>query len=381
MPRYHESCRLLGISPIYNDVMMTATTNKAAEVLGKATGRQTKTVHSFLSLKVTDNYETGTTKLTKTRSWTVHRNQILFVDEASMIDTSLHQLIREGTSQSKIIYVGDHCQLAPVMEKISPIYRANLPFYELTEPMRNAERPALMAICNQLRETVETGKFRPIKIVPGVIDLLEGPEMEAEIRSHFMDPTNHDRILAYTNARVMDYNDYIRQMKGLPPTLTKGEHVINNSAIQFGQDMMSVEDEFIVTDVSPSTSLIELSPGVSLEVVFCSLTGTQKSFRGVPVPVNRDHFSQLVKYYANKKDWPKYFKLKNGYPDLRPRDAATVHKAQGSTYNTVFIDLKDLSTCHVPAMAARLLYVAFSRAKHRVVLWGNLASKYGGLVT
>ena len=82
---------------------------------------------------------------------------------------------------------------------------------------------------------------------------------------------------------------------------------------------------------------------------------------------------------AHKMD--KLYKLKQQYPDLRPRDAATVHKAQGSTYETVFLDLDDLSTCRDSQMAARLLYVAFTRAKKRVVLYGHLASKYGGVVT
>ena len=193
MPRYHDSCRLLGIDPIYRTVQMTATTNKAAEVLGQATNRPTKTIHSFLNLRVQEDYTTGVSKLTKTHNWVVHNDMILFVDEASMIDHKLLQLIREGTHRCKIIYVGDHCQLAPVTETLSPIYKANLPFYELTEPMRNAAQPALMNVCNQLRQTVETSIFTPIKTVPGVIDLLDGPAIEQEISTHFIDPHNQNR--------------------------------------------------------------------------------------------------------------------------------------------------------------------------------------------
>ena len=382
MPHYHESCRLLGIDPIYHQVAMTATTNKAAEVLGHATSRPTKTIHSFLGLRVTEDYKTGVNKLVKSPNWTVHQNLILFVDESSMIDNALLQLIREGTHNCKIVYVGDHCQLAPITETLSPVYKGNLPFYELLEPMRNANQPALMDVCNQLRETVKTGVFKPIKTVPGVIDLLDGPEMEREITSHFKDPTNHDRVLAYTNARVIDYNDFIRHMRGLPPMFTKGERVVNNSAISMGNaGMLSVEDEFEIRSVSQNICEIEIEFGTKLEVVFCDLLGAHTQFSKVPVPVNRDHFNQLVKYYAKQKNWQKYYSLKNNYPDLRPRDAATVHKAQGSTYETVFIDLADLSTCHNPAMAARLLYVAFTRAKRRVVLYGDLARKYGGVVT
>ena len=38
-----------------------------------------------------------------------------------------------------------------------------------------------MDICTQLRKTVETGVFKPISLVPGVIDLLNDEEMEKEV--------------------------------------------------------------------------------------------------------------------------------------------------------------------------------------------------------
>jgi len=43
MPRYHEMCRLIGTEAAYDDVVMCATTNKAAEVLAQATRRPTST--------------------------------------------------------------------------------------------------------------------------------------------------------------------------------------------------------------------------------------------------------------------------------------------------------------------------------------------------
>ena len=98
------------------------------------------------------------------------------------------------------------------------------------------------------------------------------------------------------------------------------------------------------------------------------------------VPTDRAHFDALVKYYKRQKNWERYFYLKQNFPDLRPRDAATVHKSQGSTYDSVFVDLGNISTCHQADQAARMLYVAFSRAKHKVYVYGDLAEKYGGFI-
>lgn len=380
MPRYQETCSMMGIPVEYHDVVMTATTNKAAEVLANATSRPTSTIHSFMNLKVKDDYSTGKSILQKTNSWKIHNNMIIFVDEASMIDHQLLEKIREGTFKCKIVYVGDHCQLAPIMEPISPIYRYNLPFFELTEPMRNSSQPALMKLCQQLRNTVETGEFNPIKIQPGVIDLLDDAQMEAEIYETFKEDSNC-RILAYTNQRVVAYNDHIRELRQFHDTYILGEKLINNSAIQFRTGMMSVEEEIEIIHLSEDTEEIEIDHNATLVVRRADLrTKFGDVYAGVPLPEDKEHFQQLVKFYQKKQNWNRYFHLKNSYPDLRPRDAATVHKAQGSTYDTVYVDLTNLSSCRNPIEAARLLYVAFTRAQKRVVLYGELAEKYGGLI-
>ena len=60
--------------------------------------------------------------------------------------------------------------------------------------------------------------------------------------------------------------------------------------------------------------------------------------------------------------------------DLRPEFACTVNKSQGSTYGTVFIDLDDISKCKDVDLRRRMLYVAVSRARTRVVMMGAYKS-------
>jgi GTPase SAR1 family protein len=382
MPRYHEMCKLIGLKPQYDSVAMTATTNKAAEVLGKAVKRPTKTVHSFFNLIVKDNYETGQTTIKKGSQYKIHDRLIIFVDEASMIDTALWKMLHESTVNCKLVYVGDHNQLAPVHEIISPIYRHETPFVELLQPVRNSGQPALMEVCQQLRDTVATGEFKPIKLVPGVIDLLDGQQMQAEIDRHFKQQTHSARILAYTNKRVIEYNDHIRHTRGLPPELTPGEYVITSNVFHSRKGQIPVEMELTIVQNHGSHKVeIDKKDNVELDVDYVDAEDAFGDiWRKIPVPTNREHFTALVKYYAKARDWPTHFHLKNDYADLRPRDAATVHKSQGSTYDTVFIDLGNISTCHQPNQVARMLYVAFSRARSRIFLYGELAPKYGGLI-
>ncbi len=380
MEQYFKTCEMLGIKPEYDEVVMTASTNKAAEVLGVAVNRPTSTIHSFLNLRVSPDYATGKTVLARTRNWTVHQRKIIFIDECSMIDSDLYHILHEGTENCKIVYVGDHNQLAPVFEKLSPIYNQGSPFYELTEPMRNNGQSALMAVCQQLRETVETNVFKPIQIVPGVIDLLTDDNAPQTMIDTFVPgPNLNSRILAYTNKQVGLYNQFIREERQLPDLFTVGEVLVNNAAIQTKAWKLSVEQEVKVVDDQGLKDVV-ITKDVTITVQVLSLeTSFGERLNQIMVPTDRLHMDQLDKWFTKTKNWERKYFLKENFPDLRPRDAATVHKSQGSSYDSVFIDLDNISKVTQPDVAARMLYVAFSRARHRIYLYGSLADRFGGL--
>lgn len=377
MPAYQDSCKLMGVPSEFDEIVMTATTNKAAEVLARATGRPTSTIQSHLGLTVRSDYSTGEVDLIKSKKWTVRERQIVFVDEASMIDTKLWSYIREGQSKSKIVYVGDPCQLPPIKEQLSPVYRNNFLTFALTQPMRT-DKPELLALNQQFRDIVEgRADFGPIRLAPGIIDHVNGSEMEALLKSHFGNGQNN-RVIAYSNKQVQLYNEHLRAQQGYTGEFDVDEPLVVNQAYQRGQDRMSIEQEVSIRERSSVTQMVYIDDDVDLECRSVTLdTGYGGLIYNVLLPVDRVHHAELIKYYAKKKMWERHFYLKENFPDLRAKEACTVHKSQGSTYDTVFIDLGDISTCHNPAIAARLFYVAASRARNRVVLYGNLAEKYG----
>lgn len=377
MQKYRDTCDMMGISPEYRDIYMTATTNKAADELAKSTGIPCSTIHSLLGLTVFDDYSTGKSTLRRTKQWRVIRNAIIFLDEAYMTDTTLLNEIRASTMKCKIVFVGDHCQLNPVFESVSPVHTSSSKTSHLTEMMRTND-PNLMALNAQLRETVETKVFKPIKIVPGVIDYLDDAQLEAEIAAKFTQPNREDRILAYTNKRVLAYNDHIRTLRGLPDEFTVGEILVNNSALQLRDGMIPVEGEVEILDIDPIIQVVSFSETAKMDVRVCSIMFRGEIYEGVKVPVNRTHYENLIKFFKSEKDWGTYYELQRSYADFRQRDACTTHKAQGSTHKSVIIDTGNISTCPNPDTVARLLYVCNSRAQQRVMFYGPLASKYGG---
>lgn len=369
-------CRLAGIEPI-EDWVLTATTNKAAEVLGNSTGREASTIHSYLGLAVYNDYETGRTKITKTRRFSVKENTLIVVDEASMVDRQLRQLIHEGTKNCKILYVGDHCQLAPIGEEMSPVFSEVTNRSYLNQIVRSQNAPPITALALQLRATVETGVFRPIAEVPGWIDYLTPDQAKLEIEEHFihrLDLAEQSRILCFTNNKVVRFNDYIRQGRGLPPEIAAKDVVIACNAAQYkhSTQRMRIEQELRVLQVDPPIRYRLPDP-----VDFYVRT-VHTNYGQIDVPVDRAHWQSLIKHYKKLQNWPAFYELQERLADVRPRDACTVHKSQGSTYRTVFIDLEDIGTCRIPSQVARMLYVACSRPTHRICFIGRLPPKYGG---
>lgn len=380
MPRYKEICSLMGLEVKYDDVVMTATTNKAAAILGTSSGRPTSTIHSFLNLRIKEDYSSGITKLIKTNNWTVYEKKIIFIDECSMINTELYNIIQEGSHNCKIIYIGDHCQLAPIFEPISPIYTKNLPIYYLTEPVRNAESPELQNVCSILRNVVETREFSPIPTYKGRVEHLNDSEMEAKINEIFLKDEPNAKILAFTNRRVMEFNNHILSIKGYTDEYIKDGKVINNSPISKDKMNLFSEQEITIKDVGAICRYQINNTEAFMDVRHLTILPqfSSKEYE-VYVPIDKGHFNSLIRYFGREKDWENYFFLKNTFPDFRQVFASTIHKSQGSTYDEVFIDLTDIASCTRPNEVARMLYVAFSRARKNIYLWGNLPLKYGGI--
>lgn len=389
MTLYQNIMQVMDEPARFDQIAFTATTNKAAEVLSVSINKPVQTIHSYIGLKIQNDYSSGKTFLIKSRNYQIRKDMVLFIDEASTIDEDLMDYIHKSFLNCKIVFVGDHAQMAPVNEELSQVFLQVKPenFYSLTTPVRNAESPALMALCQQLRDTVETGIFRPIEPVEGVIEYLAPDVMEFGVKSVFIDPDPSCRILCFTNERVNNYNTHIRQeVRRLPELLTVGEAVVVGDAYQRGQLFFSVEQELTISYVGPSKKII--IPGTE-EFIAARQIGFNDQgepdenggpFYGALVADDKDHLQRAIKYLAQRakknKSWGEFYDFKEQFLDIRQKASSTVYKAQGSTYEHVFIDIGNIGTSHDASQVARMLYVAVSRAKSKVYLYGSLPGRY-----
>lgn len=362
-------------------VAVTATTNKAAAVIAEdMPHREVGTIYSFMNLRLQENYSTGESKVIPVNGkWHIHSNTLIIIDEDSMTNTALFDWLMKGTDNTcKILFVGDRNQLAPVKEELSPIFLQGYKTSFLTEPVRNAGQPALMALCEQAKQTVLTGEFTPIEEVPGVIDFVDGSTLQGILEREFATEDPGKRVLSYTNKRVVQYNSFIREVRGYSEPFEVGEILSNNSSAELPGKIRIYTDQTVIVDAVKKRYLSsDIVPGYDIDMIDLHL-GDMKGGPGYDVTCFADpnDRSETLKYYSNRKNWGKYFKLKAQYPDLRSVAASTTHKAQGSTYDTVIVDLADIGSCTNRGQTARMQYVALSRPRTRIYIRGQLPPRY-----
>ncbi len=364
------------------EVVITATTNKAAAVLAEAMPhRRTniQTTYSFMNLRVSQNYNSGEQKIVPTRNWTVHDNKFIVIDEASMVNRKLMEYILAGTTKNcKILCVGDKNQLSPVKEDISPVYATDYSESHLLKPVRNKEQPALMELCEQAKQTVLTGKFTKIKEVPGVIDFIDGNQMKGILEREYLQEDPNKRILCYTNNRVIQYNQHIRQLRGYVEPFNVGEILTNNSSAELLDRSRLYTDQMVeVIAVGPKTIDKTLIAGEEIALVDLQVKDVNTgAVYEVTCFYDFEDRINALKFFSSNKRWERYFKVRDNFPDLRSVAASTTHKAQGSTYDSVIVDLADIGKSTNRDQTARLQYVALSRPKSRIYIRGELPDRY-----
>lgn len=409
---YKSVCQTLDIPARYRNFAITATTNKAVESLAsqldKKYANSVVTINSLLGLRVDYDYKRKMSYLTPVKESHIICNTIIFIDECSMISKDLFGYICTLCKDCKIVYIGDKYQLPPVKEKISMIYEAGYPEITLTEPVRNAGNQALVDLCTQLKNTCETGKWHDIHSVAGSIEIIkEGSEMYKIFESMFSVPSNDKRVLGYTNQLVSDYAQCIMELRGESDYLQKDTwytsncfyklrttytHSYNYEGEFFGSraDCMTlpVDAEIKILEVKDATLIdydaFHFGKNANIEKL-CD----QKMLKKVKIYsphlglswwatvfATPDYYFQYSKF-IQKASPILYRAFKEEVLDLRRCESSTVHKAQGSTLDTVLIDLYDISTCKQKDLTAKLLYVAASRAKNKVIFYGDLNKRYG----
>lgn len=366
LPNFLQAGRLINPRMPRYDVALTATTNKAAENLSRITGQEAGTIHSFLGLRVQRDYKTQVTKLVP-RNMDQHENELIFIDEASLYDHEMLTLTFKLVNQTtcKIVFVGDPAQLAPVKSSGTPVFNGKFSGAELKEVVRQAKGNPIVDLSTQFRHTVNTGVWTQFKPDGHHVKYLERDAFEAEILKEFSRPDwrYHDsKILAWTNACVINFNKQVRNHVKGSPHFEVGDYAVCNSFITIGNKKIKTDDLVQITDIEEG----EVRCGVPGTLF--TLDNNIQAF----MPVTLEARNAREKEARANNEITVLAQIEQSWIDLRSAYAQTINKAQGSTYDRVFVDLDDVSRCPSGDQIARMLYVGVSRARDQVFLTGDI---------
>jgi hypothetical protein len=352
------------------NVYLTATTNKAANVLGAMTKEDGMSIHSLLGLRPVPDHRTGKMNLKQSPNPRAIDDALIIIDEASMENMELLEVVRGRTQRCKVIHVMDSYQLAPIGESHCPVSTEVKKQAKLKIPQRYGGEIAKLG--TQFRHAIDTGEFTPI--IPNGAEIIkaDGPTFQSMVDTAFngKQGVDHARIICWTNDKVRQYNDYTRNLVTQSEFFEPGEMVITNKPIMSKKQTAYSTDSIV--QVSDVDSYVGEEYGV--KGIWYTLSGNTEVFQAL----NQYDVKQRLDATVKSKDWATHYMLKDFFGDLRPVNSCTSHKSQGSTYDIAFVDLDDIGGCRKPIDVARMLNVASTRASQQVVYYGNLPAKYGG---
>lgn len=379
--------------------VFTAPTNKAVRVLRDALTDdhykpECSTLHSLLGLQLS---ATGAIKeLVKPDDEKDLSNfRLLVVDESSMVSEELASYLLQVAANKNLflLFVGDFAQLPPVGEKHCPIlniFTGKLDSVWVLEKVMRHDNEILVR-ATAARNAILKPYGSTLKIALGVRSTALRSELEVQTFSaeHFKqvleehlrtrpgDFTTPDqcKILAWRNKAVDTANAIVRrhlfdepEQKWLVGDRVAVQEPPRNLE---GKIFAAVEDEGTVTAVDEA-----LHPAESgLKIWYLSVTtdqNQQKVFMLLHEDSEKFYQQELERKrqaaVIDRSKWKAFWAFKEIVHSLRHSYATTVHKSQGSTYNTAYVLAKDIFVNRNPEEARKCFYVAVSRAKSKLIM-------------
>lgn len=327
----------------------------------------------------------------------IKKAEIILVDEASMINEESHDLImREKRSKSKVIFLGDIRQLPPIREAGSPMADKPSPvFYGknyavLTERIRQGEEspilpfadffgdnsrmqhPRLNPVPPENRKNIVNDKGALV-FADNIYDVVETvlPLYKYAVDNKDM---NVVKTVTYRNETRRKVNQFVREY--IFGTANLDEYVVG--------DLLMFQDNYELQDMEePISNSFEIQvTGVSEKQDKYKVWVVEFIYEGKPAFMEVLHSSEIKRH---AEDVAKLFEiakkmqkgseqrrealgrawgLKKRYAPVEHAYAITSHKSQGSTYNTVIVDERDIMsvTMTTNKSKSQSMYTALTRA-------------------
>ena len=414
----------------YSTIGLSAPTHKACRVLGesiKGTNCKVITLQSALGLRLNfdvEKFDINNPPFDPKGKIKINDLKLFIVDEASMINKGLKTFLEKICSNRscKILYIGDGSQIPPVNEKSSTAFK-HIKLFELNQIVRQDDDNPVKNLLQILRDDIKNNTFNFITYIMKYrqqfdVSYVKGwrictpQEFSNIVYTNFNDEqltTNVDfcKIIAYTNNCVSAWNKFVRNsiIKDAEKTvINKNDLILSYTTIvdSYLSPIIQNSEEYIVKDivnyVHPKYELkgfmvkfIAIHGGKETNPLFVidhSNNFTIQKY--IQISENLINAAKKSRVITRAQRWKDYYSFKEScllLTNIIKRDGTilynrdldygfsiTSHKAQGSTYDTVFVDLTDIlydkngRPYTKSDEIKRLLYTACSRCRNKLYL-------------
>ena len=371
-------------------VTVTAPTHKALSVIEqsfldiKKSSIKFKTIHSFLNIKLIRDFTTGIESFKVDNYKSIVNTDILVIDESSMIGEELFRYIKDALDENKvkfILFVGDMYQLPPVENSENILFSSSIKEYKLIEIVRQAKDSSIINIATKLRELIKNKQKISIEDI-----FSQQKHMEVEyfydkedFHNNFCKNNNwaeeNKIITSFTNKSVDEHNDIIRnrywmeQQKREHAFFFVGERLTIQAGYRTNKDEILLNNQEIVLAYVKKEFLEDIGTYIWVckdkEQNLIYIVDPQSQI------IHQNFLDDIVQkintspQIKRKEMWEDFFNFKYSFASVKYPYASTIHKLQGSTFETIYIDLVEIinSSNHLSSeQLYRLLYVAITRA-------------------
>ena len=338
-------------------VVLAAPTGRAAKRMSEATSREAKTIHRMLEMERTTE---GTVRFGRNSRAPISE-QVVIIDEASMIDLSLMAaLIRALKRGARLILIGDSDQLPSVgagnvfadliasgvikTVRLTEIFRQSKESLIVTNAHKiNAGEPPVLTAAD--KDFFFVRREDENNIAETIADLVT----QRLPRAYGKSIRNEIQIITPSRKGVGGVENLNTTLQSCinPPAKFKKEKKTHGTLFREGDRVMQTVNDYD----------IEWERGGAVGVgLFNGDIGVIESIKPNEECMTVCFDDRIVEYPFDKLE------------ELELAYAITVHKSQGSEYPVVVVPMY---YCPPMLMTRNLLYTAVTRAKRMVILVGR----------
>ena len=337
----YKEINKLSYTNLLDEVALLAPTGRAAKRMSEVSSYPASTIHSFLKWQKESNKFL-------VNEYHKSKAKLLIIDETSMIDISLMASLLKGVSvHTKIILIGDDHQLPSVGpgDMLHNLIDSEvIDVIELKNIYRQSSKSKIIDLAYNIRNmNIDESIFN------------NSPDLSF-INCSEKDIINHIKELAitYKDLSYKDFQILIPMYKGI-----NGIDNINNK-IQELYNPKTNNNEIVIgeTIFRENDKVICLTNQIDEDIYNGDI--------GIIEEVNNNKKELLIDF-----DGIKCRITKSNFKDIKLAYAISIHKAQGSEFNTVVIPI---CRAYSKMLYQKLIYTAVTRAKQNLFLIGSFDS-------